>query len=55
MDRIKISVLHNRILTHYESALAISTNDESGILTFDPVLIRIFQQLAYFLALKHQK
>lgn len=55
MDRIKISVLHNRILTHHESALAISTNDESGILTFDPVLIKDISTTSILFSFKTSK
>lgn len=36
-DQINISVLENRVLKHYQSASALTVNDENGILTFDAV------------------
>ena len=38
-DHINISVLENRVLSHYQSTSALTVNDENGILTFDAVVI----------------
>lgn len=38
-EHIKLSVLENRVLTHYDRDLTVSANDEYGIFSFDAVTL----------------